>query len=861
MVGPFHPAVAYEEYQEPMASRLLGAGGRYKALVLPTGSGKTRIALRFAQARLDGGRSVAYLVESDLHVKQVQDEAAALGMDVRFIPGLRKVDGDAQKKTQRSDDLQDYGHGLFVGLFTYAGYFHGSNVPRAEVLVVDDAHALQAEEFSYASVSLTEERFGEATLARLRQAIAEAVPSMRRGFEDLVDPVQRGGAAILVPPLPPGAKATLRDLVKEAAAGKGFHSFLLRSRVEACPHYLDWPLVVTKDTLVWQPFVVPFEALGQPISGASQVKELLLVTATAGPDRFLQSRLGLDAPVEVVTDPGVKAMGTRAILPYPTVGRGPAGLAEAAALVENLAKRFGAVVVTTNSGAKADAINQLMMQGMNSLSSKSAEEEDPIQRFRNMPEPKVLYLVNRPSGINIPSSVCRVAVHLDLPYANDGHGALAGAGADCGRALHASLAVRFSQLAGRLNRSETDRSIHLVLGSELPLEKGGLFIRTLEPAVLRDVLAGQRFAREWRHPSIALENGVFQAFLAGDDAPMAAARQGVAFLAPRLLRLEAQDYAADTSAAIEASRDLALGNWQRAFAGFKRLAQDARNQAQGNSQAFMALQALCAMHASAVPGPELYPPEGRKTLLKEAASAFVTEPALIAALDAATHVNDEARSPEAIRVKIRYSATIQYRRLASQGLGVPEGEDVLSEDAWTHYWREALTQHDHDTLQDHLGRALQLLGGETPRHGKGDNDIVVSWQGAAKGQGIAIEVKGRNAPGGPQESGVQKQNIDQARENAYEMRDRADVALLFTSKSKCDKGLREHAREGGIRLMLHADATEFASVLARHCVALARIERHLLGLADLHYLIDDFHDALLQAPAGEAPGFSRLVVA
>lgn len=101
------------------------------AIEMPTGEGKTLVALLIADYALENGRSVAYLTGTRQLAERVVKEAENLGLDVaRFA---RKDYGGAK--------LSRYHEAEVVGVMNYWVYFNGKPVPEpADVVILDDAH-------------------------------------------------------------------------------------------------------------------------------------------------------------------------------------------------------------------------------------------------------------------------------------------------------------------------------------------------------------------------------------------------------------------------------------------------------------------------------------------------------------------------------------------------------------------------------------------------------------------------------------------------------------------------------------------------------------------------------------------------
>lgn len=840
--------VKFEEFQPKALASLAKAKGPVKALILPTGSGKTRVALQYAKKRL-GSSSVAYIVESNHLARQVVREGDRLGIPCKFIPGKTAIK-DPNWPEQRRQLLEDYDFGEHIGVFTYRGYFLGSGVPRAQLLIIDDAHALMADDLSFAAVVLKRE-WDERRFERVLQIISEANPALVQRIDSLDLPVHRGGEAVLVPPLGPETREDIEAVIQQFAGSQGYETKLLGERIAATPHFSRLPLVVTRDTIAWQPFLMPFRSLGENPSASAVEKEILLVTATAGPPGFLQTRLGLDSEPSIGTVKDVPEMGTRLILHYPELYTGPNVNHSQAQTILKMAQTFGSVLVTSLSGhvqqQLADRIGDQV-----TIVNYAGLGPDPLAEYKAIKQPKALLLVNRPSGVDIPSGLCRVGIHLDLPYSSSGHERVARDVAGTGTALEASLAIRLTQMMGRLNRSPDDRSVHILLTSEPPMGRGSIFARTLEPAVLLDLFVGRKVRRTvggWPHEEALL--AAVNDFLGGKGKLR---DENLAFAQSKRddwTREPIAGYVPGHGDLVTANRNMALGNWQQAFKDFYKFGVDAAGKNDSEAAAFYYFQALCAMDGSGLPGTELLPPGGRSQLVDQALHASPSNPAVLAAFHQAKMPGKVVSAVrEADLAQIRRQALYGYDALVAEDERVPAGNKALDPKEWTRFWTEAFHEKDHEALKRNFALAMGVLGSGTPAKGAGDNDLLLRWTGTAPATGLAVEVKGRQDAKGVDESDVQVENVEQSATNAQEVKSQADVALLFTSKSKLEKGCDQVARDRAVRILTATEAPQFAAQLAAQCVALAQIRARQGSLVDLPMTVVDFHAWLKSLPGG-----------
>lgn len=801
-------------YQRDALAALERSPGPVKALILPTGRGKTRVVVKYAQKRMEAGESVAYVVESDAHAEQVRSECAKVGVEAAHIQGATvaaAVPGGAKK---RQADLDDYDEGMTLGVFTYHSYWLGARVPRAVCLIIDDAHALRSQDVSLSAVEIAESEF-RPVFRKLMELIKATNPLLAPQIDALARPVHRGGEAILVPPSEdPEFEEHVREHVGAASTMQSYPAKLLRDRLAASPHFMRWPLVITAGSLTWRPFILPFESFGSSPNQPRTEREVILSTATRGTDDFLSLRLGLTDTIQEPRMPPVGEMGWRLVLAYPEYTAASPPSEPHVNIIKAWATAFGSVLVTvTADEAEGRLSSALAAVGIATLRYQAG---NPLQAFEALPTPRALVLVNRPSGVDIPASLCPVAIHLDLPYSTSGHEVVAGDIERLGSVAQASLAIRLSQLLGRLNRKETDRSVHILLGPAVPLERNSVFVKALEPAVLLDFLIGRQLARSYPHPAVRELLADAHEFLKGSDELRRAHMERAERVRESYLAAGAQGYLPSARDLVAANAALARGNFDLAASEFRRFSLEAARStipAFGQT-AFYEFQFGVAGMAG---GGGMLDNGGPQGLAQRALSRGPQSKALVGALQQMRAGNAPVDESNVLALLADQQKVQGIRFFESWR----EEATLPAAGTWTDFWRTRLTAPDHESLLAAWKAGFQILGSNSPRRASlRNNDAKITWPGPDGEVSLALEVKGRTSDG-EDATMLVPDHISQAATNAQQIE--AHFALLVTSKMRCDREVDEAARSRGVMYLRHDAAIAVADALARQCEIFDRV--------------------------------------
>lgn len=272
------------------------------AAELPTGYGKTLVALLAADLALEEGLTVAYLTGNNQLTDQVVEQASAL-------PGLDVVKFSASNYPPAG--LAAYHGARAVGVMNYWTYFNTSpRVEPAHVVIFDDAHL--AEQPLAGMFSVRVDRRHQAGLynqfCELVLAHTDLYPSVELMREHAAGPLT-----------PPELLAFAHwEAIAESAAD------LLNQSLPEDVRRFTWPRVrphlkacgvlIGPDAIEIRPYNPPTQTL----PGYRFARQCLYLSATLGTMDDLQRRLGV-RPVEDVLDEPVipDEVGQRLFLLHP----------------------------------------------------------------------------------------------------------------------------------------------------------------------------------------------------------------------------------------------------------------------------------------------------------------------------------------------------------------------------------------------------------------------------------------------------------------------------------------------------------------------------------------------------------------
>jgi len=420
------------------------------AIELPTGEGKTLIALLIGDWALDEGRSVAYLTGTRQLAEQVEAQAHQLsGLVVhRFWGG--NYPGAA---------LDDYHQAQAIGVMNYWVYFNSRpRVAPADLVIFDDAHI--AEQPLSGLFTLRIPRYDDVELYR---ALCDLVLAHTDAYANLR--AMRDGAA--PPSIPPELLAfndwaTVLDAAEttiERSASVNPNDGKLRWVWPALRGHLDRCGVLIGPSAIE---IRPYHPPTQTIPGYAQSKQRIYLSATLGTMGDLQRRLGV-RPVTPITVPAELQRantGDRLLLLNPSESPGLAPEVLNVALEH--ARHAGRAAWLCASHAEADELQEALERVGRPVFRLWPGEDTAIEAWRQAPAGD-LVAAGRFDGLDFADDTCRLVILPSIPAASTEFERFAVAYLGDATFMRHRIGQRVTQALGRANRSEDDWALYFGL--------------------------------------------------------------------------------------------------------------------------------------------------------------------------------------------------------------------------------------------------------------------------------------------------------------------------------------------------------------------------------------------------------------
>ncbi|WP_166870288.1 helicase C-terminal domain-containing protein [Salinibacterium sp. ZJ450] len=430
---------------------------------LPTGAGKTLIALLIADFALDRGLRVSYLTGTRQLANQVITQAEGLpGLDVRQFYG----------KNYPAADLLAYNRAEALGIMNYWVYFNASpKVEPADLILFDDAHLAEQALAGMYTLRVGRE---SAEAASLYQAICNAIDQTAPGLYPLLPALRDGAVPRTVAPELISffdwerALTVVHDLIDESELLKSDTSAFfawraIKSNLARCG------VLVGPTAIEIRPYHIPT----QTIPGYTKSRERVYLSATLGQVGDIQRRLGT-RPVTTIrpkdsSPTGIPRLGRRTFLVNPGLEQSLEGNSWSFAMeqVEQAAKHPGGRVAwLCASTPEANEIEKRLTDLGSRVFRLKQGDDSAVERWQEVPFAH-LVTAGRFDGLDFPDDVCRLVIVPSVPAASTEFERFVVAYLGDAAYMRYRVGQRVTQALGRANRTPGDAALYIGLDPAL----------------------------------------------------------------------------------------------------------------------------------------------------------------------------------------------------------------------------------------------------------------------------------------------------------------------------------------------------------------------------------------------------------
>ncbi len=424
------------------------------AIELPTGAGKSLIALLICEAWRREGATVAVLTGNKTLARQMEREGNSLGVPVERFEGAGSSIGLPRRRRYRRAHA--------IGIMNYWVMFNQNPViDSPDLLVIDDAHLAETALDSLYSVEI--DRVSHPALFNtLVSALGQAFPDYATFQDALAEVPSRAGAELLSFLDQHAFADRLRSIVDNAAELQTdddlrFRWARVRERLLEVNIYAD-------TRAIWlRPYVYPL----QDNDRYADARQRIYMSATIGDPADLARRLGTRPIVTLPVNPDEadQTYGRRLLVLNPDDPDTIPGRLEAVTLA--------ALRIQPKSlwlcGSKADAEQYrsaatawLESNGLPAQSWTLTSLGDELDRFKEA-DAGHLFVAGRFDGMDFSADECRLVVLATLPRAiNLQEAFVADYLRDAGFMMQ-RLNQRILQALGRCNRADDDFGVYLLI--------------------------------------------------------------------------------------------------------------------------------------------------------------------------------------------------------------------------------------------------------------------------------------------------------------------------------------------------------------------------------------------------------------
>ncbi|MGH9540277.1 MAG: DEAD/DEAH box helicase [Terriglobales bacterium] len=414
------------------------------AIELPTGAGKTLVALLIAEYRRQTyNERVAYLCPTRQLAAQVHTQAREYGIDTTLLTG--------PQNDYPQHEWSAYKTAAATAITTYSALFNTNpRINDAQTIILDDAHASEPFIAGLWSLEIQKQEAPE-LFGSILNLVSTALPGE---FTADINQDRETDSIELVPPsaIPiPELRRVLDEGIPTGSNAR-YPWSLLRDHLHACNLY------VSRGSLLLRPPIPPTSS-HPPFSAA---KQRIYMSATLGSGGDLDRITGV-RPIDRIPAPGSwqnRTTGRRLfLLPQLALGE-----RESLAIATEAARSIERSLVLSPTHRGIEPVTAALQNaGIRVLTAQDIEHSTDTFTTAN----KAALALTRYDGLDLPDDACRLLILAGFPVGSDLQEKFLWSRLGATAVFRDRVLTRFAQGVGRCTRSEMDYAVIILLGQRL----------------------------------------------------------------------------------------------------------------------------------------------------------------------------------------------------------------------------------------------------------------------------------------------------------------------------------------------------------------------------------------------------------
>lgn len=457
------------------------------SIKLPTGSGKSLIAILILEAWRRSGKVAAILTANKGLAEDFKRRCDEIGIPSATIFSAK---GDSKYRIERTRNLREYKFSKIIGIFNYHSFLYGTEYNQEifppDILIIDDASDFETVRNDFFSIRINRNKH-EKTYSKILDVLL-ANSQFYPNAQDFATQTARQSDVELVFFIHGSLIwSVMRENIHTLKDDTDFILAYNRNR----DNEKSFLIFVSEDEIEFRPLLIPEESLKM-----GSIDQILFMSATVPEEELLHKIFGIKNEIYKIDEEmlskeaynEIATMGKRLIFPLNGAELKDNGAGNRVIL--DLYGSHRKVLVLANSNFEAQNLQKF-------LSSKTVPTiiykiSDDAYRFAYDMTEGVLICANRYIGLDFPGETCKVAVIVKLPAIWDSVDAFQFTILNNELYMEQRIGYRLTQSLGRCNRLITDEALYYIFDSRILSRLTGVeqYLRYLPRNMYAELITG-----------------------------------------------------------------------------------------------------------------------------------------------------------------------------------------------------------------------------------------------------------------------------------------------------------------------------------------------------------------------------------